>query len=129
MSQFAYVVATGKTVDEATRAVESEAVAKGLRVLHTHDVAALLTEKGFPREPLRIVEVCNAKFASEALARDITVALMIPCPITVYAQEGKTHISTMLPSALPEFFPGKGLEPIAEQLEKAVLSIVDAAAR
>jgi uncharacterized protein (DUF302 family) len=127
MNQFAYVVNTGKSVDEATRAVEDEAAAKGLRVLHTHDLGALLAEKGFPREPLRIVEVCNAKFSSEALAKDVSVALMMPCPIVVYAQEGKTQISTMLPSVLPDFFPGKGLEPLAVQLEELVLGIVEAA--
>jgi uncharacterized protein (DUF302 family) len=107
--------------------VEDEAAAKGLRVLHTHDLGALLAEKGFPREPLRIVEVCNAKFSSEALAKDVSVALMMPCPIVVYAQEGKTQISTMLPSVLPDFFPGKGLEPLAVQLEELVLGIVEAA--
>jgi Uncharacterized conserved protein len=129
MNKFAYVVTTCKSVDEATTAVEQETAAKGLRVLHTHDLAALLAEKGFPREPLKIVEVCNAKYASEALAKDVTSALLMPCPIVVYQEKGETHISTMLPSLMPVFFPGKGFEHVASELEQAVLYVVDSAAK
>ncbi len=129
MKNFEYTVKTGKSFDEAVSAVERNSEAKGFRVLHTHDVAATLAGKGFPREPLKIVEICNARYASEVLQKDITTALMLPCPISVYEKESKTHISTMLPSIMSEFFPGKGIEAVANEVEKAVLAIIDESAR
>lgn len=128
MKNFEYTVKTSKLFDEAVSAVEQNTAAKGFRVLHTHDVAATLAEKGFQRGPLKIVEICNAKYANEVLQKDITAALMLPCPITVYEKEGETYISTMLPSVIGEFFPGKGIEPVAAQVEKAVVAIVDESA-
>lgn len=127
MKDFKYTVESSKGFDDAVRAVEEKAAEKGFRVLHTHDVAATLTEKGFPREPLKIVEVCNARYASEVLNKDISVALMLPCPISVYTQQGKTRISTMLPSVLSEFYPQAGIEATAAAVEKTVLQIVDEA--
>jgi len=127
MKNFELTVETGKCFDDAVAAVERKAAEKGFRVLHTHDVAATLKEKGFPREPLKIVEVCNARWASQVLQKDIRTALMLPCPITVYTQEGKTFISTMLPSMLVDFFPQAGLEPEAAAVEKAVREIVEEA--
>ncbi|MDE3186810.1 MAG: DUF302 domain-containing protein [Acidobacteriota bacterium] len=129
MKDFQYSVITSKTFDEAVKAVEENTAAKGFRVLHTHDVAATLAEKGFEREPLKIVEVCNAKYAQEVLQMDITTALMLPCPIMVYQKEGKTYISTMLPSLMGQFFPGKGIEPVAALVQTAVVSIVDESAK
>lgn len=64
MNTFDYTVTTEKPFEEAVLAIEKKAGEKGFRVLHTHDVAATLAEKGYPREPLKIIEICNAKYAS-----------------------------------------------------------------
>jgi uncharacterized protein (DUF302 family) len=125
MKQFDYTVETVKTFEDAVQAVEKKAAEKGFRVLATHNVAATLAEKGFAREPLKIVEVCNARYASEVLKRDVKVSLMLPCPISVYVEQGKTWISTLRPRAIVEFFPEAGLEPIAREVEKVVLEIVN----
>jgi uncharacterized protein (DUF302 family) len=122
-----YTVETQKPFDEAVRAVEQATAAHGFRVLHTHDVAATLAEKGFPREPLKIVEVCNARYASEVLEKDIRTALMLPCPISVYSRQGKTFISTMRPSLIADFFPEAKIEQTALAVETAVRQIVDEA--
>ena len=49
---------------------------------------------------------------------------MLPCPISVYEQEGKTFVSALLPSRIADFFPGAGMEPIANEVEKTVLAII-----
>jgi uncharacterized protein (DUF302 family) len=105
MGNFEYTVTTNKSFAEAVQAVEQKTAEMGFRVLHTHDVAATLAEKGFPREPLKIVEVCNAKYASQVLDKDVKASLMLPCPISVYVQAGETHISTLLPTSIAHFFP------------------------
>ncbi|HLI30635.1 MAG TPA: DUF302 domain-containing protein [Terriglobia bacterium] len=127
MKNFEYTVETEKQFDDAVKAIEQKTAEKGFRVLHTHDVAATLAEKGFAQEPLKIIEVCNARYASEVLKKDIRTALMLPCPITVYSRNGKTTISTMLPTTLAEFFPGSGIETIAAEVEKVVLAIINEA--
>lgn len=124
---FYYTVETRKPFDLAVQAVEQKTAEKGFRVLHTHDVAATLTEKGFPRDPLKIIEICNARYASEVLKKDINIALMLPCPVAVYTQAEKTFISTMLPSTLVEFYPQAGIDEIASKVEQVVLEIINEA--
>ena len=127
MREFDYSVETSKSVDEATAAVEAETENQGFGVLHIHDVQATLTGKGFPCEPLKIVEVCNAKYASEVLAADVRIALMLPCPISVYSQGGRTYISALRPSVMVDFYPQADIRDVAEEVERAVLAIVDGA--
>ncbi|HVB35002.1 MAG TPA: DUF302 domain-containing protein [Patescibacteria group bacterium] len=122
-----YTVETAKPFDEAVRAVEETSAKRGFRVLHTHDVAATLAEKGYQREPLKIIEICNARFASEVLEKDVKTSLMLPCPITVYAEHGKTFLTTLLPEVVASFYPEAGIEALAAEVQKIVVSIVDEA--
>jgi uncharacterized protein (DUF302 family) len=118
-------VTTAKPFDAAVAAIQDKAAEKGFRVLHVHDMSATLTEKGFPRGPLKIVEICNAKYASQVLDKDVKISLMLPCPISVYTEGGATRISTLLPTSIADHFPSAGIEGIAEQVEKTVLEIVE----
>jgi hypothetical protein len=49
-------------------------------------------------------------------------------PITVYEKDCKTPSSTMLPTVIGGFFPDKGIKPVAAQVEKAVVAIIDESA-
>lgn len=125
MSKFEYTVATEKPFEETVVAIEKKAAEKGFRVLHTHDIAATLAEKGYPREPLKIIEICNARYASQVLSKDVKISLMLPCPISVYSEAGKTHISTLLPTSIVQFFPRAGIESLASEVEDIVLKILE----
>jgi uncharacterized protein (DUF302 family) len=127
MKSFLHTVDTTKSFEAAVEAVQQKVAEKNFRVVNTYDVAASLAEQGYRRGPLKIIEVCNARFASEALEKDINVALMLPCPIAVYTEGGKTFISTMRPLAIVAFSPGSGLEEIATEVERVVLEIIDEA--
>jgi uncharacterized protein (DUF302 family) len=128
MKNLAYTVPTSKSIDEAIEAIQEKAPIHGFRILHIHDFAATLAENGFLHEPLKIVEVCNARYSSKMLERDPSAALMLPCRIVVYQQNGATKISTMLPSVVAELLPGRSLEFTAEQVEFALLAIVNESA-
>lgn len=52
---------------------------------------------------------------------------MLPCPISIYVEGGKTHISTLLPTSIAHLFPNAGIESVAGEVETAVLKIVEAA--
>jgi uncharacterized protein (DUF302 family) len=127
MEKSDYTVETQKTFDEAVAAVEAKTQEKGFRVLHTHDVKATLEEKGFSREPLKIVEVCNAKYASQVLEKDIKISLMLPCPISVYTQRGKTYISALRPRVMKDFYPQANLDRVADEVDRIIASIVEEA--
>ncbi|MDA8239187.1 MAG: DUF302 domain-containing protein [Nitrospiraceae bacterium] len=125
MERFDYTVETKKGFDEAVAAIEAKSKEKGFGVLHVHDVKATLASKGFDREPLKIIEICNAKYASQVLVKDIKISLMLPCPISVYAEGGKTYISTLRPKVISDFYPQADIRAIAEDVDRIVLSIVD----
>lgn len=124
-----YEIESSRSFDEVVADVERLTAEKMFRVLHIHDVKATLDEKGFEREPLKIIEICNAKFAHEALGKDMDVSLFMPCKINVYTEGGKTKIKAMRPSAIAEFMPGAGLDELAAGVDKIVTEIVDGAAR
>jgi len=124
-TKFDYTVETNKSFDEAVSAIEAKSKEKGFGVLHIHDVKATLASKGFDREPLKIIEICNAKYASQVLAKDIKISLMLPCPISVYVENGRTYISTLRPRVIADFYPEAEITSIAEEVDEIVLSIVD----
>lgn len=123
-----YTVATSKSHTDAVQAVIDATQAHQFRVQYVHDVRETLAEKGFDREPLTIIEVCNAKFASEVLAADPKIGLMLPCPIMVYVQDGQTLISTMKPTLIGGFFPDADIATVASQVEDVLVAVIDEAA-
>ncbi len=122
-----HVVETSKDVDTAERDL-AEAVARhGFGVLQTYDMRAKMKEKGvaFPHE-CRILEVCNPKQAARVLTANMDVNLALPCRLSVYEKDGRTHIGMLLPSALMGMFPGSdALRPVAEEVEDALKAMVE----
>ena len=123
-----YTVPTRKTYDAAVSAVTERTAAHGFKVQFVHDVAATLAEKGFEREPVTIIEVCNARYASQVLASDVRIGLMLPCPVMVYVKEDEVFISTMRPSLISGLFPDAGIEGVAMEVESVLITIIDEAA-
>ena len=122
---FDYTVTTKKTFDEAVQAVELETKTAGFRVLYIHDIAATLKEKNFHIEPLKIIEICNAKSAYTVLQADVRIGLCLPCKINVYQKNGKTYISGMRPIILSQFFPDANLGALPEEVDTIIRGIID----
>ncbi len=120
-----YSVTTTKSFDEAVKSVEEQTQASGFRVQHIHDVQTTLEEKNFKIEPLKIIEVCNAKFAYSALEIDLAVSLLMPCKINVYSSKGQIIISTIRPTGLASIFNKQELQTFAEEVEKVLIGIID----
>ena len=123
--EFDYTTSTNKTFNEAVEVTQAEIAKAGFRVLYIHDVQKTLSEKGFQREPLKIIEFCNAKDAHEFLNRDIKISLCLPCKINVYQKDGQTFISGMRPIVLPKFFPKADLEKRVEEIDKIIRNIIN----
>src|SRR3989344_3407871 len=122
---FDYTVATEKSFDEAVKAIQDETKTAGFSVLYIHDVTVLLAEKSFQIEPYKIIEICNAKSAYAVLKADIKIGLCLPCKINVYKKDGKTFISGMRPTILPQFFPNADLGNLPEEVDEIIRGIID----
>ncbi|MDA8228614.1 MAG: DUF302 domain-containing protein [Desulfitobacterium hafniense] len=125
MNDIIYQVTTDNSFEETVTAVEVQTQAHGFKVLHVHDVQATLAEKGFTREPLKIIEVCNAKYAHTALQIEVTVSLLMPCRINVYHDGEKTVITTLRPTALVNLFDKPELVNFAEEVDSIIRKIID----
>ncbi len=125
---FDYTVPTAKSYDEALAAVQDALTAHNFRVQFVHDVAATLAEKGFERDPISIVETCNAKYANHVLEADVMISLMLPCPVVVYVKDGATFISTLRPSVIGTFYPEAGIQDAADEVDAILRAAVDEAA-
>ena len=123
--EFDYTVETAKSFDSAVKDVEEKIAEAGMRVLHIHDVQKTLAEKGFEREPFKIVEFCNAKYANDFLNADIKIGLCLPCKINVYVKDGQTFISGMRPIILPQFFPNVDLGEKPKEIDQIIRNIID----
>ena len=123
--EFDYTITTVKTFDEAVQSVQDEIAKTGMRVLYIHDVQKTLAEKGFEREPFKIIEFCNAKFANEFLNIDIKIGLCLPCKINVYAKDGQMFISGMRPIILPHFFPQAEFGERPKEIDQIIQDIIN----
>ena len=123
--EFDYTIITIKSFNEAVQGVQDEIAKAGMRVLYIHDVQKTLGEKGFKREPFKIIEFCNAKFANEFLEKDIKLGLCLPCKINVYTKDGQTFISGMRPIVLPYFFPQADLGERPKEIDQIIQNIIN----
>lgn len=125
--ELAYTISTEKSLNQVEQAVKDAVAAKGFRVLHIHDVQATFAEKGVHREPYKIIEVCNVKYANQALTADPHIGLLMPCKINIWVEQGRTRIALLKPSLLATFFPQAALDAMAQEIEEVLRAVVDAA--
>lgn len=123
--EFDYTLTTNKIFDEAVQDIQDEIVKAGMRVLHIHNVQKDLAEKGFQRNPLKIIEFCNAKYANDFLNADIKIGLCMPCKINVYVKDEKTFISGMRPIILSQFFPQADLGEKPKEIDQIIQNIIN----
>ena len=125
--EFDYTVTTAKDFAAAVVGVQREIANAGMRVLHVHDVQQTLAEKGFNRAPFKIIEFCNARYASEFLQADIKIGLCMPCKINVYVHDGQTFITGLRPTVLPQFFSHANVGSMPAEIDALVRSIINQA--
>ncbi|NLO07044.1 MAG: DUF302 domain-containing protein [candidate division WS1 bacterium] len=126
MVELDYTIKSDRSFDEAVDAVVAAAPEYGFGVQHVHDLQAALAKQGLQREPLKLIGLCNARHAHAVLNRDIRVALMLPCPVAVYEQDGEVYVSTMHASMMSEMFPEAHIDDVAAEVEDALVAMVDA---
>jgi len=117
---------TDRPFEAVVASIENKTQEHNFRVLGVHDVQATLKEKGFAREPLKIIEVCNAGFAHKALQQDVDVSVFMPCRFVVYTEKGITHVLMNRPSMIAGMLPEAGLNDLANEVESTLKKIAEA---
>lgn len=125
-----YTRQTTKSVERAALDLQAAIAANGFGLLHTYDFRQILAGKGFdlPAE-CRVFEVCNPRQASEVLAVDMALNMVLPCRISIYEENGRTVIGMVPPSdLLPLVSDNPSIAPSAAEVEATMKRIVDGAA-
>ncbi|HVB10417.1 MAG TPA: DUF302 domain-containing protein [Bacillota bacterium] len=123
-----YEVTTDRSVPETVARVTEALGRRRFSVLWELDVNAKLEEKGLTLGlPYRILEVCSAPRAKEALETNPAVGYFLPCKVVVYAEGGRTHIGLPRPQALIEMVGDPRLQGLAAEVEATLIAAVDEA--
>lgn len=124
VNDFAYIVETNKSFDDAVVSVLKAVDQKGWALFQVYDVRERLAAKGFVQQPLKIIEICSGKYANQFLNKNRLISLCMPCKINVLEEDGKVKIVGMKPTMISQFFPEvKRAE--AEPVEKDIIEIVN----
>src|SRR3989338_9080916 len=120
---FAYIVETTKSFDDAVVSVLKSVEQKGWALFQIYDVKERLAAKGFSQKPLKIIEICSGKYANQFLNKNRLISLCMPCKINVLEENEKIKIIGMKPTMISQFFPEVDRKE-AEQVEKEVIEMV-----
>ena len=123
-----YVREAQGSIDEVARKLEAAAAENKFGVLGVHDLKQKMNAKGVEFGPeWRIFEVCNPIKAKVVLEADMTISNALPCRISVYEEGGTVKVSTLKPTAVLGLFGRSELQAVAQEVEDAMVRIIDAA--
>ena len=125
-----YVREANGSVDEVAQKLMAATAAQKFGVLGVHDLKAKMAEKGVNFGPqCRVFEVCNPQQAKRVLEANMAVANALPCRICIYEEGGKVKVATLKPTALIGLFGSPELEPVARDVEAALLQAINQACK
>jgi len=124
VEDFAYIIETDKSFDDAVVSVLKAVEQKGWSIFQIYDIKERLAAKGFEHKPLKIIEICSGKYANNFLNKNRLISLCMPCKINVLEEVGLVKIVGMKPTMISEFFPEISKKE-AEEVERDVKEIVD----
>lgn len=129
--EYDYRRETARVFDDAVGEVERCISEAGFSVRVIHDIQATLAAKGFKVRPIRIYEIEGCSGSLPALGEEAdahALALLMPCRVNVFEENDRTFITALRPTIMCRLFPEDDLEPLARDLERILLALVDDAA-
>lgn len=117
---------TGLSFEEAVEKARTLLQEAGYGILSEIDVQAKLKEKlDIEREPYLILGACNPPLANEGLNAEPELGTLLPCNVVVYESEGRTRVAAVEPKQVLSVVGNEKLDPIAEQVRKDLVHVVD----
>ena len=124
-----YTVTSDKSFEQASSDLDAAVKQHGFGVLHVHDLGATLRSKGIAfANDCRVFEVCNPAQAAKLLSSDMRLNMALPCRISVYTDQGRTHIGLIRPvQMLAGLSDDPALAQVAREVEDKTILMVDQA--
>lgn len=114
-----YEVRLQANIAEVRDRVGEALAGQGFGILTEIDVQATLKEKlGMESGAYLILGVCNPQLAHQALEHDPDVGLLLPCTVTLRADESETLVAWLRPQMALELVGAAGLAEIASEAER-----------
>lgn len=123
-----YVKETPLFIDAVEERLKAAAKNHQFSVLHVTDLRAKIQSNDLDFAPAcKVLDVCNPYRAKEVLDAKMAISTALPCRISIYEENGKTIVATLLPSKVLGMFGVEGLEPVAESVERDLIKIINEA--
>lgn len=120
-------VEVNKSAAEAAYAVESALAERKFSVLWHLNVNETLQKKGFDLGPeVRILEVCSAPRAKQAIESNPDVTYFLPCKVVIRSENGKTTVGYASPSSMIGLLGDNGLQDLADEVETVMSEVLEA---
>jgi len=114
-------------MDQTRERVEAALAEQGFGILTEIDVQATLREKlGIERAPYLILGACNPQLAHRALEADPSVGALLPCNVVLRAEDDRTRVEIMDPSAAMAIAEAAGLAAVADEARDRLRQVVSA---
>lgn len=125
-----YQIKSSKSLDEIERELQESAVRQKFGVIAIHDLKDALKKKGVDLAmECRVYEVCNPVQAKKVLDADGAISTALPCRISVYGGSEKGYtLATARPTEMMKAFANPEIEPVAREVEKVILQMMQDAA-
>ena len=114
--------------EEAVERVIAALAKEGFGILTTIDVQATLKQKlDLEIAPYVILGACNPQLASQGLALEPDLGVLLPCNVVVRRDDEQTVVAAMEPTAAMGLASNSALEPLAAEararIERAMASL------
>jgi uncharacterized protein (DUF302 family) len=120
---------TNKTLNDIDRDLQASAARQKFGVIVVHDLQQIMKNKGVDLAmECRIYEVCNPHQAKKVLESDGAISTALPCRISVYGSPGAYKLATMRPTEMMKVFNRPDVAPVAEEVEKVLVQMMQDAA-
>lgn len=123
-----YIKETSIPVDAMEERLKAAAKVHQFSVLNVTDLRAKLQSNDLDFAPACLVfDVCNPHRAMAVLDSKMVISTALPCRISVYEEEGKTKVATLLPTKVLGMFGAEGLDSVAQSVESDLIAIIGTA--
>jgi uncharacterized protein (DUF302 family) len=120
-----YIEKSKKSVDEVIKSFEETVSKYKFGILHIHNITQTLNSKGveFKRQ-CQVLDICNPNYANKFLSEDISLAIILPCKIAIYEEEGETTIAMNSVVQLVDDINPELID-FAKEVQDILLEIID----
>ncbi len=126
-TQYSFGKAVNLSFDAAIDAVSTALQNEGFGILTDIDVAATLKKKlGEEMPPYRILGACNPPLAHQALTREPSIGVLLPCNVVVRQDEsGKTIVEFMDPISVLNLVDNPAVAELAGEVKRRLERVAE----